>query len=85
MLNKEQTAIWFENPLHLRKGFRSVRNGAQRPRHHDGVDALIGKRQRLFGRLRQEIDFGVPGSRPLACLFLQSKGRLHANHALNLR
>src|SRR6266404_8525963 len=57
MLNKKQTAIWFENPLHLRKGFRSVRNGAQRPRHHDGVDALIGKRQRLFGRLRQEVNF----------------------------
>src|SRR5207245_10415441 len=85
MLDKEQTAIWFENWLHLRKGFRSVRNGAQRPRHHDGVDALIGKRPRLFGRLQQEINFGVPGGLPPPRHFQQCPRRFHANHALNLR
>ena len=85
MLDKEQTAIWFENWLHLRKGFRSVRNGAQRPRHHDGVDALIGKRQRLFGRLQQEINFGVSGGVPPPRHFQQCQRRFHANHALNLR
>jgi hypothetical protein len=51
MLDKEEVPPRLQYPLHLCKRFRGIRDGTQSPRHHDGVDALIGKRQRLFGGL----------------------------------
>src|SRR5713101_1042798 len=85
MLDKKKTPLRLENPPHLRKSLRRVRNRTQSPGHNDGVDALIGKRQRIFGRLRQEFHLGASCCLLPPCHLLECKGRLHAVHALDLR
>src|SRR4030095_8946566 len=85
VLDEKEPAPRLENPLHLFKRFRRIRNRAQRPRSHNGVDALIGKRQWIFRRLRQEFHLGASCRLLPPCHLLECTGRLHAVHALDRR
>src|SRR5262249_16832253 len=54
MFNEYQFSAGLQDPPHLLKGFLGLWNGAQRPRHYNRIDALVGKRQGLLRRLQQK-------------------------------
>src|SRR5690349_23662343 len=85
MLEKDETAVRFQNSPHLPESLDGIRYGAQCPGRDDRIDACIPKRQSVLSGLQKEFDRKLARGRPRPRHSLKLNGRIYTVHLPHLR